>query len=125
LAFVNSARMAKFGQFELQADRTPRDLSSMSLREMMLTNLSPRDVGLLLKIYREKRWLLRGERDRQRVLELRDRGWLTHDQPHLGDSSEVRLTPDGLSILETVVPTLTPVATNVDQTLPTDVDRPL
>jgi hypothetical protein len=45
LAFLNSARVAKFGQLEFQADRKIMDLSKMTMKEMMLADLSPRDIS--------------------------------------------------------------------------------
>ena len=108
LAILNSAKVAKFGQVEFQSDRQTVDASKMTLRELMLADLSPRDVNVLLTVYHAKHWSPPGGSVRDRLRELRNRGWLAYDRPTLRKSKEVWLTPSGLAVAEAITPNLQP-----------------
>lgn len=104
LAFIDSARIAKFGQFEIQSDRSLVDPSKTDLRELMLKNLKPDELGLLFALYPDKRHPLSNQKARDSVVALRNRGWLAHDKAYLGDSDEIWLTPQARIVLASVVP---------------------
>jgi hypothetical protein len=104
LAFVDSARVAKFGQFELQADRGMQtDLSTIPLTDWMLKNLQPEEFGFLLLLYRNGRHPIVDLQARNSVRALKNRGWLEHDRPHFDESNEIWLTAQGRHTLESII----------------------
>lgn len=98
IGLITSARVAKVGQVEFQVDRKIMDVSSMTLKQLLLNELTPRDANLLLSVYQMKRWEPRGNGVLDRLRVLRDRGWLAYDRPTLGESSAVWLTPTGEAV---------------------------
>jgi hypothetical protein len=104
VAFIDGARIAKFGQFEIQADRSLPDASAIDLRQLMLRNLKPEELGLLFVLYPDKRHPLLNAAARNSVVGLRNRGWLAHDKAYLGDSTEIWLTDQGRVVLASVLP---------------------
>lgn len=108
IAFIESARIAKFGQFEIQAERSSEGVG-LDLRQLMLKNLKPEELGLLFALYPDKTHPLLNQKAKNSVVSLRDRGWITHDKDYLGDSSEIWLTEQGRAVLATVLPELSAV----------------
>ena len=97
-SLIEGSRVSKLGQVEFQPDPERFGVTEMTVTEMMLADLTPRDVSVLMTVYYADRFHPRSDDVRQRLRKLRDKGWLEHDKRTLSESGEVWLTAAGKSV---------------------------
>lgn len=105
LDLMSNTQQAKFGNLEVQVREVTSITAGMSPWVQLVTSqLSSRDIGLLLLIHSEGRLKntdhINFDSVRENLRELRYRGLLHHNQQTLQDSSEVWLTKLGTRLAE-------------------------
>jgi hypothetical protein len=103
--FVGRVDYAKFRDLELRTNEQAAQIVRLEglqltvLQEIVLRNLEPEQCSVLANLSSRDRTPTKGARI-ERLRELRDRGLVEHDRLHLGESTEVWLTPLGKEVAE-------------------------
>ena len=107
LEILQSTQQAKIGSLEVQVGKKIEDLSNRLIRQaawvqMVLTQLSSDQIGILLSISKVEKYPAK-EALKNQLRALRARGLIYHDKPTMADSNEVWLSELGKELTDTIM----------------------
>ena len=103
---VRATKQAKSGNLEVQI-QSARDISESLVNspewfKILASAMNEQQIGLMLEIQKEGKYVIAGSGVREILRSLRSMGMINHDKASLTDSMYVSLTPLGTEVAETL-----------------------
>lgn len=108
IELLKSAKQAKFGNLELQLDKKLQDISTLLVKraawiQILLSQLSSDEIGLLLNTSKAKKLVITSDRMREQLRILRNRGLILHDKPAISNSTQAWLSDLGKELVSALL----------------------